>query len=79
MKTLLGLVLISMMLVFGACTNAAPQQPAPAAQGQPGPAGPQGDQGQQGQTGDQGRPAPCPAGQHRHTNPDSGRVTCEMD
>jgi hypothetical protein len=108
MKTAIGIVLVSAMLIFSGCQTT-PQQAAPAAQGPPGPAGPQGDQGQtgqQGQTGDaghrhdrghpgeqgyrgdtgykgdtghQGKAAPCPAGQHRHTNPDSGRVYCVSD
>ena len=120
MKILLGIVLVTVMLVFGACQTT-PQATAPAPQGQPGPAGEQGVQGQPGQpgqtgdtgltgdsghrgerghegeagqpgekgytgntgqkgdTGDRGKAAPCPAGQHRHTNPDNGRADCVED
>lgn len=119
MKTLLGIVLISVLCVFGGCNQTpAPQQPTPAVQGPAGPPGQTGEQGQPGQegqvgqtgdtgqtgdrghtgdtghrgdtgyrgdtghtgqTGDQGRDAPCPAGQHRHTNPDTGKVICVSD
>jgi hypothetical protein len=48
-------------------------------QGRPGQTG---DQGRPGQTGDQGRQgndAPCPAGEHHYTNPNTGRVSCVRD
>jgi hypothetical protein len=57
-------------------------------QGRPGQTGDQGrpgqtgDQGRPGQTGDQGRQgndAPCPAGEHHYTNPNTGRVSCVRD
>jgi hypothetical protein len=35
--------------------------------------------GQTGQTGQQGQAAPCPAGQHRYTNRDTGKVSCVSD
>jgi hypothetical protein len=44
--------------------------------GRPGDKGYTGDQGQKGDTGDRGKPAPCPDGQHRSTDPYSGRVSC---
>jgi len=44
--------------------------------GRPGDKGYTGDTGQKGDTGDRGKPAPCPDGQHRTTDPDSGRVRC---
>ena len=51
-------------------------------QGQTGQQGYQGDQGQSGQQGhrgdqgQQGPGAPCPAGQHRYTDPGTGEVRC---
>jgi len=48
-------------------------------QGAPGQAGDQGQTGQTGQQGRQGQDAPCPAGEHRYTNPDSGKVSCVRD
>ena len=50
--------------------------------GDPGRMGDRGREGDQGQTGDQGQrgqAAPCPAGEHRHTNPDTGNVICVND
>ena len=50
--------------------------------GQPGQQGDPGQSGQQGATGEQGRQgkeAPCPAGEHRYTNPDTGKVSCVRD
>ena len=44
--------------------------------GQTGDKGYTGDTGQKGDTGDRGKAAPCPEGQHRYTDPDSGRVRC---
>jgi hypothetical protein len=54
----------------------------PGQSGQQGATGQTGDQGQTGQTGHQGREgqeAPCPAGEHRYTNPDTGKVSCVKD
>jgi hypothetical protein len=54
-------------------------------QGRTGDQGQQGDQGQagqQGHRGDQGQrgpDAPCPAGQHRYTDPANGDVRCVRD
>jgi hypothetical protein len=50
--------------------------------GDMGQTGQTGDTGQAGRTGDQGvqgQAAPCPAGQHRYTNPDTGRTSCVRD
>jgi len=98
MKILLGIVVISLILLFGGCTQTTtPQQGQPGAQGQAGQAGQTGQTGQTGQpgeagqagqagqtgqtgqTGEQGKSAPCPAGQHRYTNPDTGKVSCVPD
>jgi hypothetical protein len=38
-----------------------------------------GNTGEKVDTGDRGKAAPCSAGQHRHTNPDTGRVDCVAD
>ena len=67
MKTSLGIAVILFMLLFSGCMNSTPQQ------GQPGAPG------QAGQTGQQGQAAPCPAGQHRNTNPETGAVRCVPD
>src|ERR1700721_1940942 len=54
-------------------------------QGNPGNQGNQGDQGDQGHRGDQGKNgqqgsnAPCPADQHRYTDPATGEVRCVRD
>ena len=51
-------------------------------QGAQGRAGDTGEQGRTGDTGDRGRQghdAPCPAGEHRSTDRDTGRVTCVRD
>src|ERR1022692_4587296 len=48
-------------------------------QGQSGQQGHRGDQGQSGQQGQQGPGAPCPAGQHRYTDPATGEVRCVRD
>ena len=116
MKTLIGIVVISLVLLSGGCSSSTPpQQAQPGAQGQPGQTGQAGQPGeagqtgqagqtgeagqtgqpgeagesgqtgrtgqtgQTGQTGEQGKAAPCPAGQHRHTNPDTGVVRCVAD
>jgi hypothetical protein len=50
--------------------------------GATGQAGQTGDPGQTGQTGErgrQGKDAPCPAGEHRYTNPETGKVSCVRD
>src|ERR1700693_6141834 len=50
--------------------------------GQQGATGQAGDQGQTGQTGErgrEGREAPCPAGEHRYTNPNTGKTSCVRD
>ena len=51
----------------------------PGQSGQAGEAGQTGQAGPTGQTGQQGQAAPCPAGQHRYTNPDTGKVSCVSD
>jgi hypothetical protein len=48
-------------------------------QGQNGQRGRRGDEGQSGQQGQQGPSAPCPAGQHRYTDPANGEVRCVRD
>src|ERR1035441_1599543 len=48
-------------------------------QGQSGQQGQRGDQGQSGQQGQRGASAPCPAGQHRYTDPATGEVRCVRD
>src|ERR1035438_3725083 len=48
-------------------------------QGQSGQQGQQGEQGQSGQQGQRGPGAPCPAGQHRYTDPATGEVRCVRD
>jgi hypothetical protein len=48
-------------------------------EGQSGQQGQQGDQGQSGQQGQRGPSAPCPAGQHRYTDPATGEVRCVRD
>jgi Collagen triple helix repeat (20 copies) len=63
-------------------TGQAGQTGDPGQSGQQGATGQAGDQGQTGQTGRQGREgqeAPCPAGEHRYTNPDTGKVSCVKD
>jgi hypothetical protein len=69
----------------GPQTGQSGQSGDPGASGQTGATGQAGDQGQPGetgQTGDQGRQgqaAPCPAGEHKYTNPDNGRTICVRD
>jgi hypothetical protein len=51
-------------------------------QGDQGRAGDTGEQGRTGETGDRGRQghdAPCPAGEHRYTDRETGRVSCVRD
>jgi len=47
--------------------------------GTTGETGNTGQTGQTGSTGQQGEAAPCPAGQHRFTDPASGKVSCVVD
>jgi hypothetical protein len=50
--------------------------------GQTGDAGRQGREGREGKEGREGREgqdAPCPAGEHRHTNQDTGKPICVRD
>jgi hypothetical protein len=50
--------------------------------GHDGDQGRAGDQGREGRTGEQGRQgeaAPCPAGEHRFTDPSTGTVRCVRD
>ena len=94
MKVSLGIAVIGVVLLSSGCMNTPTQSGPPGAQGQagqPGQAGSTGqtgntgqtgqvgDTGQTGQTGQQGQAAPCPAGQHRHTNSDTGKVSCVVD
>src|SRR5579864_8254601 len=86
MKLKTSLVVGAFSLVLFMCGCTASQTP--------GPSGPQGQPGATGQTGDSGRDdeqrrtddrprgghdAPCPAGEHRYTNPNSGVVSCVRD
>jgi len=47
--------------------------------GDQGRSGQQGQRGDQGQSGQRGPGAPCPAGQHRYTDPATGEVRCVRD
>lgn len=47
--------------------------------GRTGRPGDTGETGRTGQTGDEGQAAPCPAGQHRYTDANTGRVSCVRD
>ena len=90
-RSLVTVVILLAIFISGCNTTPAPQQGPPGqqgAQGQPGQQGQQGDQGQsgqqgqqgdQGQSGQQGPGAPCPAGQHRYTDPATGEVKCVRD
>ena len=91
MKLSLGIAAMGVMLFSVGCMNTPPQPGPPGAQGQsgqagqagqpgqPGPAGDAGATGQTGQTGQQGQAAPCPTGQHRFTNPETGKISCVSD
>ena len=92
MKTSLVTAVIFLAIVLSGCnTSAAPLQGPPGQQGAQGQAGQQGtqgqsgqqgyqgDQGQAGQQGQRGPGAPCPAGQHRYTDPANGVVRCVTD
>jgi Collagen triple helix repeat (20 copies) len=60
-------------------TGQSGQQGDPGQSGQQGDAGRRGDTGHEGREGREGQDAPCPAGQHRHTNPDTGTIECIRD
>ena len=80
--SLVTVVILLAMFISGCNTSPAPQQGLPGqqgAQGQAGQQGQQGDQGQSGQQGQRGPSAPCPAGQHRYTDPATGEVRCVRD
>ena len=95
MKSSLVTVVILLALFISGCnTSTAPQQGPPGQQGAQGQSGQQGQQGDQGQSGQQGHrgdqgqsgqqgqrgsSAPCPAGQHRYTDPANGEVRCVID
>jgi hypothetical protein len=84
-----------LLVLFIAGCYASPAAPGPAGpQGQSGATGQDGDrghdrdrsragdQGREGRTGDQGREgqaAPCPAREHRFTDPNTGAVRCVRD
>lgn len=75
-RSLVTVVILLAIFISGCNTSPAPQQGPP---GQQGAQGQQGDQGQSGQQGQQGPGAPCPAGQHRYTDPANGEVRCVRD
>jgi hypothetical protein len=75
---LLGLLIAGCNVNPAAAPAPGPAGP-PGATGQQGAAGQTGDQGQAGDQGQRGQAAPCPAGEHRHTNPDTGNVVCVND
>ena len=80
--SLVTVVILLTMFISGCNASAAPQQGPPGQQGAQGKAGQQGQQGDQGQAGQQGQRgpgAPCPAGQHRYTDPATGDVRCVRD
>jgi hypothetical protein len=77
--SLVTVVILLAMFISGCNTSAAPQPGPPGQQGAQGQSGQQGDQGQSGQQGQQGPGAPCPAGQHRYTDPNNGVVRCVTD
>ena len=80
MKTSLVTVVILLAIFISGCnTSPAPQQGPPGQQGAQGQQGQQGDQGQSGKQGQRGTSAPCPAGQHRYTDPASGEAKCVRD
>jgi hypothetical protein len=69
-RSLVTVVILLAIFISGCNTTPAPQQ---------GPPGQQGAQGQSGQQGQRGPGAPCPAGQHRYTDPATGEVRCVRD
>ena len=87
-RSLVTVVILLAIFISGCNTSPAPQQGPPGQQGaqgqqgdqgQSGQQGRRGDQGQSGQQGQQGPGAPCPAGQHRYTDPANGEVRCVRD
>jgi hypothetical protein len=90
-SSIVTVVILLAIFISGCNTSTAPQQGPPGQQGAQGQQGQQGDQGQsgqqghrgdQGQSGQQGQrgaSAPCPAGQHRYTDPATGEVRCVRD
>jgi len=95
MKRSFVTVVIFLAIFLSGCTTSPAPQPGPpgqpGAQGQTGQQGQQGDQGQNGQQGhrgdqrqsgqqgQQGPGAPCPARQHRYTDPANGEARCVKD
>src|ERR1700723_3800383 len=75
---LLGLLIAGCNVNPAAAPAPGPAGP-PGATGQQGAAGQEGDRGQTGDQGQRGQAAPCPAGEHGHTNPDTGNVICVND
>jgi hypothetical protein len=93
-SSLVTVVILLAIFISGCNTSTAPQQGPPGQQGAQGQSGQQGQQGDQGQSGQQGHrgdqgqsgqqgqrgsSAPCPAGQHRYTDPANGEVRCVID
>src|ERR1022692_1518095 len=94
-RSLVTVVIFLAIFISGCNTSPAPPQQGPPGQqgaqgqsgqqgqqgdqGQSGQQGHRGDQGQSGQQGQQGPGAPCPAGQHRYTDPATGEVRCVRD
>ena len=93
-SSLVTVVILLAIFISGCNTTPAPQQGPPGQQGAQGQSGQQGQQGDQGQSGQQGHrgdqgqsgqqgqrgsSAPCPAGQHRYTDPANGEVRCVID
>jgi len=78
-RSLVTVVILLAIFISGCNTSPAPQQGPPGQQGAQGQAGQQGHRGDQGQSGQQGPGAPCPAGQHRYTDPATGEVRCVRD
>ena len=75
-SSIVTVVILLAIFISGCNTSTAPQQGPP---GQQGAQGQQGQQGDQGQSGQRGPGAPCPAGQHRYTDPATGEVRCVRD
>lgn len=87
MKNVLAIITVASLLFVGGCApqpvvvapTATPGQPGqpgqPGEPGKPGDPGKPGEPGQKGMAGDDGKNAPCPAGQHRTTS-DTGVVSC---
>lgn len=79
MKNVLAIIAVSSILLLGGCAPqpvvVQPQAGQPGQAGAPGQPGQTGDTGQKGMAGEDGKSAPCPAGQHRTTS-DTGVVSC---